>query len=56
MGSFLDYSKGFNAALVQMFANYGFNSSVGPVQFPPTPVFSDLPDDFTDNMDDDDPK
>lgn len=56
VGSFLEYSKGFNAALVQMFANYGFSSSVGLVQFLAAPVFSDLLDDSTHDMDDDDPK
>lgn len=56
VGSFLEYSKGFNTTLIQMFTNYGFSSGMGLVQFSTTPVFSDLSDDSADNMDVVDPK
>lgn len=41
MGSYLEYTKGFNSALVQMFANYRFSNGMGSLQFPPSPVFGD---------------
>lgn len=50
MDSYLEYTKGFNAGLVQMFSQYGFSTGVVPVQLPPVPVFSRLSDDLSDDV------